>query len=254
MIDYYAVLGVSPEATLAEIKAAFRRKAMEAHPDRGGSHEEMTRLNEAWEVLSDVGLRAAYDAARGTHSPSTLANWQKRSEGARRRAKDYPREWEAFEAWMDALAVDVRRAQYGVTGAYFFVFPTAGPSVSGWLCILTGAIAATVFCWMTTSYREFVLREFGNHHPFPTALVIVGPAMAGGWAGYYVHRLFRDELIADEQKRAKKRSGAPSTDGGPAFRVVACGNCGKRLRVPSLKQRVEAKCPECGKRVAVGPA
>ena len=254
MIDYYALLGVAPGATLREIKGAFRRKAMAAHPDRGGSHEEMTRLNEAWEVLSDPGLRAAYDEARGAQAPTTLATWQARSEGARRRAQDYPREWEAFEAWMDTLAADVRRAEYGVTGAYVFVFPTAGQSVSGWVCILSGAIAATAFGWTTTFYRELVLNEFGKHHPVPTALVLVGPAMAGGWAGYCLHRFFRDELIADEEKRAKERLRARPTDGGPACRIVSCGRCGKRLRVPSLDKPIEATCPECGERVAVGPA
>lgn len=43
----YSILGVSRNATREEIEAAFREKAKRAHPDCGGSNEEMQRLNEA---------------------------------------------------------------------------------------------------------------------------------------------------------------------------------------------------------------
>ncbi len=51
------VLGLKPDATEEEIEAAYRQKAKSAHPDRpGGSHEAMTRLNEARAaVLRRVG-------------------------------------------------------------------------------------------------------------------------------------------------------------------------------------------------------
>jgi hypothetical protein len=42
--SWVTVLGVAPTATLAEIEDAFRRLAKAAHPDVGGSHEQMTRL------------------------------------------------------------------------------------------------------------------------------------------------------------------------------------------------------------------
>lgn len=41
-------LGVSPKASQAEIKGAFRKKAASAHPDRGGSNDRMVRLNLAY--------------------------------------------------------------------------------------------------------------------------------------------------------------------------------------------------------------
>ena len=62
--DYYAILEVAPEATFAELKAAYRRKVLTCHPDRGGTHEQMVQINEAWEVLSVPEVRAAYDSAR----------------------------------------------------------------------------------------------------------------------------------------------------------------------------------------------
>ena len=44
-----AVLKVSPEATLEEIRKAYRIRSMEAHPDRGGSQDEAARINQAYE-------------------------------------------------------------------------------------------------------------------------------------------------------------------------------------------------------------
>lgn len=62
--DYYAVLGVSQDATQDEIKKAFRSLAKIHHPDKGGNAEEFKKINEANEVLSDPEKRRKYDFAR----------------------------------------------------------------------------------------------------------------------------------------------------------------------------------------------
>jgi molecular chaperone DnaJ len=63
--DYYEVLGVSKTATEVEMKSAFRKLAMQYHPDRNpGDHEaevKFKELNEAYQTLSDAQKRAAYD-------------------------------------------------------------------------------------------------------------------------------------------------------------------------------------------------
>ncbi len=63
--DYYEVLGVARTATDADLKSAFRKKAMECHPDRhpGDSAAEarFKELNEAYQILSDAQKRPAYD-------------------------------------------------------------------------------------------------------------------------------------------------------------------------------------------------
>jgi len=59
--DYYDLLGVSKTATADEIKTAFRKKAHEHHPDKGGDAEKFKELNEAYQVLGNTEKRQRYD-------------------------------------------------------------------------------------------------------------------------------------------------------------------------------------------------
>ncbi len=63
--DYYELLGVSRDATEADVKKAFRQLAMKHHPDRNPgdkvAEERFKAINEAYAVLSDPDKRAQYD-------------------------------------------------------------------------------------------------------------------------------------------------------------------------------------------------
>ena len=63
--DYYETLGVQRNASAGQIKAAFRKLAMQHHPDRNSgdkaAEQRFKELNEAHEVLSNPDRRAAYD-------------------------------------------------------------------------------------------------------------------------------------------------------------------------------------------------
>lgn len=57
----YEVLGVEQKATQDEIKKAFRKLAIQHHPDKGGDSEKFKEINAAYEILSNEEKRATYD-------------------------------------------------------------------------------------------------------------------------------------------------------------------------------------------------
>jgi len=62
--DYYKILGVSKDASEEDIKKAYRRLALQYHPDKNKSpeaEEKFKEINEAYEVLSDPEKRRIYD-------------------------------------------------------------------------------------------------------------------------------------------------------------------------------------------------
>jgi len=92
VLSHYSLLGVESDATNADIKAAFYRKAKHVHPDvapeNPDAQEEFRKLRHAYDVLRDEGMRRAYDGAgrvsgvprrrpkfytRGTQPPSSTA-------------------------------------------------------------------------------------------------------------------------------------------------------------------------------------
>lgn len=63
-VSYYKLLGIPKTATQTEIRTAYRKKALDVHPDKGGSNsaDAFVTLQKAYDVLSDIQQRAAYDA------------------------------------------------------------------------------------------------------------------------------------------------------------------------------------------------
>lgn len=70
--DHYATLGIPPTASPAEVRAAYRRRSRDTHPDRNatpGAHRAMAAVNAAYAVLSDPARREDYDFARPKPKP-----------------------------------------------------------------------------------------------------------------------------------------------------------------------------------------
>jgi hypothetical protein len=67
--DYYEILGADSQASQRDIDRLYKQQASRHHPDRGGSEEEMKKLNEAYGVLKNVAVRQSYDEARSTAPP-----------------------------------------------------------------------------------------------------------------------------------------------------------------------------------------
>lgn len=120
--DYYAILGVSPLASLEEVRAAFRARIKKVHPDRNldpNATDEARVLVRGWEILRDRMLRADYDAIRGLAAGAGDRQAERNGSpggqggngGAHRNPRDAAaRAARAAEARRAAQAAEARRA------------------------------------------------------------------------------------------------------------------------------------------------
>jgi len=65
-MDYYSRLGVNKSASPEELKRAYKKLAMQHHPDRGGDQKTFQEINEAYDTLKDPAKRQQYDAPKQT--------------------------------------------------------------------------------------------------------------------------------------------------------------------------------------------
>jgi curved DNA-binding protein CbpA len=68
-MTHYENLNLKPDATDAEIKRAYRNKARQHHPDKGGDETEFAKVSAAYEVLKDPERRLLYDATGQDRRP-----------------------------------------------------------------------------------------------------------------------------------------------------------------------------------------
>lgn len=101
MADYYSILGLTKQATQADIKSAFRKLAKAYHPDKNpdnpNAKELFNNILKAYETLTDPGKKRRYDLYHSTGSSVQTAT---KAQGSRRQ-----KEWSFTEE-------DVRKRQY----------------------------------------------------------------------------------------------------------------------------------------------
>tara|TARA_R100000008_G_C3558047_1_gene154367 strand:- start:390 stop:1010 length:621 start_codon:yes stop_codon:yes gene_type:complete len=121
-MDPYSILGVNKNASQDEIKKAFRKKAMEHHPDKGGNEEEFKQINEAYSKISDPEKRSQHDAMRdgrgmgfgfGGFDPSSFGDMFGDIFGSRSRKRKETRSTADNEILFD-LRVNLEQVKQGI--------------------------------------------------------------------------------------------------------------------------------------------
>lgn len=100
MTTLYEVLGIQPNASALDIRAAFKRCALALHPDKGGSKERFQQALKAFEVLSDSAGRLRYDAGCAVSSDvghmgrrGPAEHWRRDQPPTRGRPSEGPPQW-----------------------------------------------------------------------------------------------------------------------------------------------------------------
>ncbi len=258
MTDYYIVIGVLRNASLAEIKTAYRKRALECHPDCGGSHEEMLQINEAYEILSSANLRADYDRVfTGDASNETIRRTQEATRQAQEKAADYPQDWESFETWINWFTSDAAEAEYGELKLPFgdMVIATAGKSVSGWLFIL-GGIAIGMMIMMPIAHSKNPSPGITFQKLCGAGLAIMFGSMLGAAAHSYLAKTLKEKNLfqnppsppprnARQFHNATTHQSTPSSQSKPPVTIHACPNCQQKVRIPKVPGKVNIMCPKC---------
>jgi molecular chaperone DnaJ len=110
------VLGVSPAASAAEIKAAYRALVKQHHPDAGGDATTMLALNAAWEVLGDGARRRAHDQAQNPGASTAAAAAQPASASPRARSRAARAADLELEQWLQQVVAPIERQLAQVLG------------------------------------------------------------------------------------------------------------------------------------------
>ncbi len=218
--NYYFILRVDPSADPATIKAAYRRRAKECHPDRGGQHKEMVLVNEAWEILGDVERRQWYDEARRPVTSATSSPVAAEVQAARARAASYPARWSDFEKLLDEIACDFHSAEWITNKSNFWELPQTRRSASAQIFLSVGMVVGGVvgFSLLLNERRKIAVQ--GNHasqfpgqskpppfltqHPllsYPLATMFA--AVCGAWLAKWLHDFCRF-LLAFRVKPSRK--------------------------------------------------
>jgi len=185
--DYYQILGIPPNATIDIIKKAYREKAFKYHPDRGGTHEQMLLINEAWAILSDPARRILYDNAQVNRTDEAI---QKEAsvdrEYARRNASDYPKTWSNFQEWMEEALGRVETTKW----APGFAIPNPKKDIIGWIFVIAGGLFAVYL----TALMGFT--KMGGFYTILHFMIF----SVGGWFGWLAYQYFIDIFVKNSNK------------------------------------------------------
>ncbi|HEY9048942.1 MAG TPA: DnaJ domain-containing protein [Ohtaekwangia sp.] len=118
MADYYRILGIDPSASSTDIRAAYKKMAMQYHPDRNAgdpeAEEMFKQINEAYHVLSDPLKKSRYDLRMNPEPELSSTTYNQQYEFNRRRY------WQWQYAQQKRYKID--KEYFRIQGLAFLVF------------------------------------------------------------------------------------------------------------------------------------
>jgi curved DNA-binding protein CbpA len=190
--DYYQVLGVDPSADLDWIKTAYRHKASQCHPDRGGTHARMKLVNQAWEALSNPEVRLRYDQERAEADRPIVAPTVAERRQAPAPPSIDPHGWGMFEPLRLVIAQDFARAQFRPGLRKWMGWSMFGDSVSGMALPSIGALIGG----LTAANLLSIDPTWFSARPF-TAMALMGAGtLFGGELAVGIHQRLARSVFA----------------------------------------------------------
>ena len=265
-IDYYAALDVDVNASPAEIKAAFKKLALQYHPDvykASDANERMSQILEAYHILSDRAERELYDAQRArrageksslsrTNATSRRGQSQKAavSAGARRdRQRHY-----AFPAMKpgQSLSIDLVNMSYTLSSAEAQKLMQQG--------LLRGVASQTkdTFCYCHRCHARW--KPVTDRQQMVTSSRSCPTCMAPDWAEYLLLRCTHCQAVFEsEQIRYTigaymygKSEAVKKTGLCPPYELFPlCPYCGRAHWCPSEENRVYELRVQAARRIAM---
>ncbi|HPK84259.1 MAG TPA: DnaJ domain-containing protein [Bacteroidales bacterium] len=181
--DYYRILGIKQNATDDEIKKAYRRKAMEYHPDRNSSpdsQEMFIRVTEAYEYLMSHPYR------RNITEEEIMRNYQAwidyRREEARRRAEAY-----AKASYAEFRKSPVYRSTTAIDGTIVFL----------------GLILATMVI-VTTVYGYIYRMRIADTPKEEPSMTLAAISLIIGFSYLIISIFYLSAWIARQKKKRRK--------------------------------------------------
>ena len=151
MINHYEVLGISNNASQADIRRSFRYLALKHHPDKNKNSEEskqkFMQIVEAYEILSDEQSRKNYDIATGYNHNDNQYQHGYYTSYAHKNSKATTRQWTPsadFETVYSYEEIKQKYRQSRVQGGIWDISESASTGMWKATLILFGGLAAIV--------------------------------------------------------------------------------------------------------------
>jgi hypothetical protein len=161
--NYHKILGISPKASVDDVKKAYRQKAKLLHPDRNKSsnaHEQFILLSEAYEYALNLNTGRI-----GSKPPAPATDWQtQKREEARQRAREH-----AKMQYEEYIKTDFYKNSQAVLVVWTHLYPVSSlllivglPALGYFTKGTNGLVLGLVFVLLTTPYWLATFREKHN--------------------------------------------------------------------------------------------